>query len=187
MLPMRRLFTLILVGSLAATGCQMNDNQARQQEDKQQGTNVQQEQRVPETTQNNNNRENNNQNAHERAERLVNIATKVPQVNDATAIVMGNVAIIGIDVNAKLDRPRVGTIKYTVAEALKKDPQGANALVTSDPDIVQRLREMNQDIQNGRPLAGFAEELADIAGRIIPQLPNDVEDKKEIPSPNQNK
>ena len=181
---MKRFVTGILVGSLIVAGCQMNDNQARQQEDNQQGANVQQTQRVPETTQDDNDRQN-NLDAQERAERLVNLATKVPQVNDATAIVMGNIAIVGIDVNAKLDRPRVGTIKYTVAEALKKDPQGANALVTSDPDIMQRIREMNQDIQNGRPLGGFAEELADIAGRIIPQLPNDVEDKKEIPSPNQ--
>ena len=111
------------------------------------------------------------QNATAVAKHLSTLASRVPKVNGATAIVFGNVAIVGIDVDAKLDRTRVGTIKYSVAEALQKDPQGARALVTADADIVQRLREMNEDIMRGRPIAGFAEELADIAGRIIPQTP----------------
>ena len=94
----------------------------------------------------------------------------------------GKWAVVGIDVNAHLDRPEVGVIKYSVAEALKEDPQGANAIVTADPDIVQRLREMNADIRQGRPIAGIAEELADIVGRLIPQLPRDVKQREEAPS-----
>lgn len=108
---------------------------------------------------------------------MASIAIRVPQVNDATAVVFGKYAIVGIDVDATLDRSRVGTIKYSVAEALKEDPQGANALVTSDPDIMQRLREINEDIKRGRPIKGFAEELSDIVGRIIPQVPRGVQKK----------
>ncbi|BAU27465.1 YhcN/YlaJ family sporulation lipoprotein [Aneurinibacillus soli] len=111
------------------------------------------------------------QNATAVAKHLSTLASRVPKVNGATAIVFGNVAIVGIDVDAKLDRSRVGTIKYSVTEALHKDPQGARALVTADADIVQRLREMNEEIMRGRPISGFAKELADIAGRIIPQAP----------------
>ncbi|WCN38968.1 YhcN/YlaJ family sporulation lipoprotein [Aneurinibacillus uraniidurans] len=111
------------------------------------------------------------QNATAVAKHLSTIASRVPKVNSATAIVFGNTAIVGINVDAKLDRSRVGTVKYSVAEALQKDPHGAHALVTADADIVQRLREMNEDIMRGRPISGFAEELADIAGRIIPQAP----------------
>jgi YhcN/YlaJ family sporulation lipoprotein len=111
------------------------------------------------------------QNAKATADRLASLAANIPRVQGATAVVFGKTAIVGINVDAKLDRARVGTIKYSVAEALRKDPQGAHALVTADPDIVQRLREMNEDIRRGRPIAGFAEELADITGRIIPQAP----------------
>ena len=114
--------------------------------------------------------------------RLENIASRVPQVNDATAIVFGRYAVVGIDVNAALDRSKVGTIKYSVAEALKDDPMGANTLVTSDPDIVQRIREMNEDIKQGHTIRGFVEELADIVGRIIPQSPTEVEKREEPPS-----
>ncbi len=106
------------------------------------------------------------------ANRLANIASRVPGVDQATVIVVGPYTLVGIDVNKKLDRGRVGTVKYSVAQALKKDPQGKNALVTADIDIVQRLRELNQDMARGKPMAGIMDELAEIASRIAPQPSN---------------
>lgn len=126
-----------------------------------------------------------NQSSQAKAQRLVQLATRVKNVNDATAVVLGRYAVVGIDVKAALDRPEVGVIKYSVAEALKEDPQGATAIVTADPDIVQRLREMTADMQQGRPIAGIMEELADIVGRIIPQMPQDVR-RREQPNTQQN-
>ena len=158
-------------------GCQMGSNNSGSPSNGNTNLAVQEKQRVPQTSE----QSKENLTARETANRLADLAVRVPQVNDATVIVMGNTAIVGIDVNAKLDRPRVGTIKYTVAEALKHDPYGKTAVVVADPDIVQRLREMNQDIKRGRPIAGFAEELADIAGRFVPQFPNAVPDEKEVP------
>lgn len=167
---MRLWITAILFMSIL-NGCQMgNENRANEERN---NASVQQNQRVPQTSP----EKPKEQGPGATADRLAALATKVPQVNDATVIVFGKTAIVGIDVNAKLDRPRVGTIKYTVAEALKKDPQGATAVVVADPDVVQRLREINQDIQRGRPIAGFAEELADIAGRFVPQMPNDIDQR----------
>jgi YhcN/YlaJ family sporulation lipoprotein len=112
-----------------------------------------------------------------KADHLVQLATRVKGVKGATAVVVNKVAVVGIDVDDKLERSRVGTIKYSVAESLKEDPLGATALVTADPDLVQRIREMNEDIRKGRPIAGIAEELADITGRIIPQSPLDIHPK----------
>lgn len=111
-------------------------------------------------------------NMQKTANRLANIATRVPGVNQATVIVVGPYTLVGIDVNKKLDRGRVGTVKYSVAQALKKDPQGKNALVTADVDIVQRLRELNQDMARGKPMGGIMDELAEIASRIAPQPSN---------------
>lgn len=115
-----------------------------------------------------------NQDPQATAERLAQLATQVPQVRQATAIVFGKTAIVGIDLDDTLDRSRVGTVKYTVAEALKKDPQGANCLVTADPDVVERIREMNREIQNGKPLEGFADELSNLVARLMPQFPQDL-------------
>ncbi|MGG1398244.1 YhcN/YlaJ family sporulation lipoprotein [Bacillus salipaludis] len=108
------------------------------------------------------------------SKRLVELATSIPNVNDATAVVIGRYAIVGIDVNSKLERSQVGTIKYSVAESLKKDPYGAKSIVVADADTTARLREISTDINKGRPIQGIMEELADIAGRLMPEVPGDI-------------
>lgn len=108
------------------------------------------------------------------AKHLVNLATSVPNVNDATAVVLGKFAVVGIDVNAKLERSRVETIKYSVTESLQHDPYGANAVVVADADTFERLKEMQKQIKDGRPVSGILDELAAIVGRIIPEVPNDL-------------
>ncbi|MGD6818405.1 YhcN/YlaJ family sporulation lipoprotein [Metabacillus sp. 84] len=110
---------------------------------------------------------------------LVEIANRVPDVNDATAVVLGKYAIVGIDVNAKLDRSKVESIKYAVAESLKDDPYGATAIVVADADTNQRLRQMANEIQQGRPIGGILDELASIVGRVMPDVPNDTIDNQE--------
>lgn len=112
---------------------------------------------------------------------LVELATRVPNVNDATAVVLGPYAVVGIDVNSDLDRERVSTIKYSVAESLKNDPYGATAIILADADSFVRLQEMGRDIQNGRPITGVMEELAEIVGRVMPEIPIDL---KEPAAPN---
>jgi len=108
------------------------------------------------------------------SQRLVKLATSIPNVNDATAVVIGRYAIVGIDVNSKLERTQVGSIKYSVAESLKKDPYGAKSIVVADADTTQRLREISTDIKKGRPIQGIMEELADVAGRLMPEVPGDL-------------
>ncbi|MCG7407818.1 YhcN/YlaJ family sporulation lipoprotein [Paenibacillus sp. ACRRX] len=109
---------------------------------------------------------------------LVELAQRVPGVKHVNCVVLGNTAVVGIDVDSKLDRSRVGTIKYSVAEALSKDKYGVNAYVTADIDLNQRIQEMSTDIKRGRPIAGITEELSDIIGRMVPQIPKDVKNMK---------
>ncbi|WP_274651876.1 YhcN/YlaJ family sporulation lipoprotein [Paenibacillus humicola] len=112
---------------------------------------------------------------------LERLAASIPGVQGAHCVVLGNTAVVGIDVDGKLDRSRVGTLKYAVAEAFRKDPYGVNAVVTADMDLTQRLQEIGADIRRGRPIAGFAEEMADIVGRIVPQLPRNTEQREAEP------
>lgn len=105
---------------------------------------------------------------------LVELATSIPNVHDAAAVVLGRYAIVGIDVNSNIERSQVGSIKYSVAESLRKDPHGAKAVVVADPDITARLREISQDVKNGRPVQGIINELADITGRLMPEVPGDI-------------
>lgn len=158
------LFILLL--SALVTGCggnQANEGDTRQE---QQPINVR-----------NSTAENiDRQSGQEISRHLVELATSIPNVNDATAVVLGNYAIVGIDVNEDLERSDVGAIKYSVAESLKKDPHGARAVVVADPDMTARLREISEDIQNGKPVQGIVNELADISGRLMPEVPADIID-----------
>ncbi|GGD71176.1 YhcN/YlaJ family sporulation lipoprotein [Paenibacillus nasutitermitis] len=115
------------------------------------------------------------------AAHLESLANRVPGVDGAHCVVFQNTAVVGIDVAGDLDRSRVGTIKYAVAEAFRKDPYGIDAVVTADMDISSRLKQMGADIKQGRPLQGFAEEMSDIIGRIVPQLPRDIQQPNEEP------
>ncbi|AZN40505.1 YhcN/YlaJ family sporulation lipoprotein [Paenibacillus albus] len=117
-------------------------------------------------------------NSKQVAAHLESLARGVPGVKAAHCVVFKNTAVVGIDVAGNLDRSRVGTIKYAVAEAFRKDPYGIDAVVTADMDLSTRLKEVQADIKRGRPFAGMAEEMADIIGRIVPQLPRDVQPMK---------
>lgn len=105
---------------------------------------------------------------------LEGLAKGIDGVENAHVVIIGKTAVVGIDVDSKLERSRVGTIKYSVAEAFHEDPYGVNAVVTADVDLNERIKEMGQDIRAGRPILGITEELADIIGRIIPQVPADI-------------
>ena len=99
------------------------------------------------------------QTGQEISKHLVDLATSIPNVHDATAVVLGTYAIVGIDVNKELDRSEVGSIKYSVAESLKNDPHGARAMVMADPDMNARIKEIREDIYNGKPIQGILNEL----------------------------
>ncbi|AOC90896.1 YhcN/YlaJ family sporulation lipoprotein [Bacillus sp. L381] len=121
------------------------------------------------------------------AKHLVEVTEKIPGITDATAVVLGRYSVVGIDVDDNLERNKVESIKYTVAQALKNDPYGANAVVVADPDTVSRLRGMAGDIKAGRPVSGILDELAAIVGRVMPEVPNDVTDnEKESPTKSNN-
>lgn len=113
--------------------------------------------------------------------RLESLARGVPGVQSANCVVYGKTAVVGIDVKQDMERSKIGTIKYSVAEALRKDPYGVNAVVTADMDLDQRLRNIRDKVRNGRPVVGFAEEMADIIGRIMPQLPSEVTQPAPMP------
>lgn len=116
------------------------------------------------------------------ASHLATIASEVPNVHDAAAIIAGPYAVVGIDIDENTERERVGTIKYTVTEALQHDPYGRTAVVIADGDIMTRIREMSNDLNGGHPVQGIVEELANIVSRYMPTVPpadNQIIDKSE--------
>ncbi|MCG3083627.1 YhcN/YlaJ family sporulation lipoprotein [Anoxybacillus sp. LAT_35] len=127
-----------------------------------------------------------NKSGQQIARHLAHLASSVPNVNDATVLVVGKYALVGIDVNAKLDPSRVGTVKYSVVESLQKDPYGANAIVIADADLNTRLKAIQKQVEKGKPIQGFMDELAAIVGRVMPEIPSDFLQTKNPRSTRQN-
>ncbi len=117
------------------------------------------------------------------ADRLANIADRMPDVDRATALVAGPYTVVGIEVNKDFDRSKVGSIKYTVAEAVHKDPYGREAIVVADPDVVERVEHMGDKMAQGHPVQGIIDELSALIGRIMPEVPVPEQPQE----PNQNK
>lgn len=117
---------------------------------------------------------------NEIATHLANIASDVPDVDRAAAIVAGPYAVVGIDVDEKIERQRVGTIKFSVSEALRDDPYGKTAIVIADADTTERIRNMRDEIRDGEPVQGIVEELAEIVGRFMPTFPVEEQRGDEI-------
>ncbi len=115
--------------------------------------------------------ENKNASNTEMAKQIAHLAASIPGVQDATAIVLGPYSIVGIDVDKDLDRTRVGSIKYSVAEAIKQEMNGNNTMVVADGDVTERLRRMSYKLQQGHPEDAILDELGALIGRYMPEVP----------------
>ena len=158
----RKLLSIIFVLSILVSCAQNNENNTmpRQQPNENIG--------VEQSSYENNNEALNNQ---EIASHLATVASEVPDVDDAAAVVAGPYAVVGIDIDETTERQRVGTIKYSVSEALRNDPYGKTAVVVADADMMDRIREMVNKIQQGHPVSGVVDELSEIVGRYMPTFP----------------
>lgn len=125
--------------------------------------------------------------AREIAKHLVTLSEDVPGVNDATAVIVGKYALVGIDVDNNLDRSEVASTKYTVAEGLKNDPYGAHAVVLADPDTYTRLKSIARQIRQGHPVTGFLDELAAMVNRVMPEISQQIRKNPEGTGTNDNK
>jgi len=126
-------------------------------------------------------------NTKEIASHLATIASEVPDVHDAAAIVAGPYAVVAIDISQEVERQETGKIKYSVLEAMEHDPYGRSAVVIADADMLQRIKEMKNSIRDGAPVQGVADELGNIVSRYMPTFPiddnaprNDVEEDNLI-------
>lgn len=168
-MPKIRFMYMMIIVSLFITACTNSQDNNHQQEKK---TEVEQSSYQPDEL----------MTRSDIADHLADLAVKVTDVEGATSIVAGPYTVVGIDIDEKVGRDRTGAIKHTVLEALEHDPYGKEAVVIADADMTERLRGMRDSIQDGEPIQGITDELANIVGRYMPTAPiDDGQDQKDIP------
>lgn len=100
---------------------------------------------------------------------LSGVAARVPGVNSATVVITGTTAYVGVDQKAGLEKSETDRIKRDVSDEVKKAETRLTAVfVSSDPDIVTRLRRIADGVAAGQPISSFADELTEIAKRLSP-------------------
>jgi len=112
----------------------------------------------------------NNEDYTDRVRDIAERAAELKEIESATCVITGDTALIGVQFDDQYKGGITNEIKDKVEEACKdEDPQIEQVVVTADPDVVSRIQDMLQDIGEGRPVSGFAEEINELINRIQPK------------------
>lgn len=122
------------------------------------------------------------------ADRLSKIAAQVSGVKGATVVVTRNAtdadkrtgtdtnttgytAMVGIELTADIKGDAAEGVKKQVADKIKSsEKQVTKVLVTTDPNLITRLKDIAAGIIKGKPITGFANEIEELARRIAPTM-----------------
>jgi YhcN/YlaJ family sporulation lipoprotein len=106
------------------------------------------------------------------ADNVARACERVQGVDNATAVVSGNTAYVGIDMktgNARANNDIAG-IKRQCAQQIKAaNPNVTTVYVSADADFIDRIRRIGDGVRNGRPVDGFRNELAELVRRLTPE------------------
>ncbi len=106
-----------------------------------------------------------------RAENLVDRIEDLKDVEDATAIVSGSTAYIGIDMNEDLQGKMTDALKQRVINrAEETDRMLTRVYVSADSDTVTRLRKFADDIEDGKPISGIIRQIDEMFRRPAPTV-----------------
>jgi len=104
-----------------------------------------------------------------RAEDVAESATKVDGVKRAYVVVIGNTALIGLDVDKDIEAKQTTDLKQQVEKRVKKENKAIEVTsITADPNLVERIKRIADGIAEGKPLTSFLDEIAEILRRISP-------------------
>lgn len=107
------------------------------------------------------------------ADRLAREAVKVRGVKKAAVVVDTTSArpnaYVGLELKSGVRGKETDRVKMEVERKLKAaEPRLHSVNVTSDPDLVKRIRDIGAGIAKGKPITSFAAELKELGRRIKP-------------------
>ncbi|CAH0160713.1 MULTISPECIES: YhcN/YlaJ family sporulation lipoprotein [Bacillaceae] len=162
--------------ALVITGCATNDNEGASENlglNRSHQDNLDNPMNVSDTRQNvndeNNANNNNGINGMRVSDDISNRVEAMKEVSNASVIVTENNAYVGAVLKDGGDKDISNDLKERVADTVRgADPSVDQVYVSANPDFVQRMEGYANDIENGKPVAGFAEEFRELVTRIFP-------------------
>ena len=163
--------------ALVITGCSPNDKEGANENlglNRTNQDNLDNPMKVSDTRKNVNDYNNNNNNGNgindmRVSKDISNRVEALKEVSNASVIVTENNAYVGAVLKDGGDKAISNDLKKRVADAVRgADPSVDQVYVSTNPDFVQRMKGYANDIENGKPVAGFAEEFRELVTRIFP-------------------
>ena len=105
------------------------------------------------------------------ADEAVELAEQVEGVDTAYAVVTGpSTLMVGLVLAQGIGEEEASRIEEQVADELPRRLEGVEeVVVTSNPDLVERIREIGRGVREGRPVSEFADEVDEIMDRLAPR------------------
>lgn len=100
------------------------------------------------------------------ADRMAEVAATVDGVENATAVIVGATAYVGLDLDPDIDRRRADAVEEEVARRVNRAVPRYHVLVTSDADMLGQLTEIDNGLRAGQPMEQFRQRLDVIDERI---------------------
>ena len=159
--------------ALVITGCATNNNEDASENlglNRTHQDNLDNPMNVSDTRQNVNNDNNDNGvNGMRVSEDISKRVEALKEVSNANVIVTENNAYVGAVLKDGGEKDISNDLKERVADAVRgADPSVDQVYVSANPDFVQRMDRYANDIENGKPVEGFAEEFRELVTRIFP-------------------
>lgn len=100
------------------------------------------------------------------AQSLVAEAVKVQGVDTAAVVLTGSTALVGVNLEPGTDPVAA---KGQVADVIKRaDNRVKNVLVSTDPELNQRIESISRGLAQGRPISAFTNEIRELLKRLSP-------------------
>ncbi len=109
---------------------------------------------------------------NKRAEKIADAVTKeIAQVKDSRVIISEKMAYVSVSIDEKADANQSMDLKEEVSNITKKtDSSIETVYVMEDPDTFTRMKEIGNDIADGKPVSGFMKELENMFVRMTPTV-----------------
>lgn len=106
----------------------------------------------------------------ERANKIAKaIVDDVEDVEDAHVIISEHVAYAAVKIKATDPKGEAEAIKEAIIKSAKEaDSDLTDVYVSESADVFTRIKEMGDEIGEGKPISGFVEELENLFVRITP-------------------
>ena len=107
---------------------------------------------------------------HQRAEKIADaVVDDIDAVKDARVIISDKMAYVSVSITETAGADTAKTLKEEVGQVVKKtDTAIEDVYVMEDTDTFTRMKEMVDDIADGKPVSGFIEELDNMFTRVMP-------------------